>query len=88
MKASDDGGAMSAAGVPMLEVLKKENLTDTLVIVIYGILVGLSLVVGGAQSVPMVKVPRGCFSQSNSYLSKTLLHLVPQWSILMVGLAI
>ena len=34
MKASDDGEPSGTAGVPMLEVLKKENLTDTLVIVV------------------------------------------------------
>ena len=31
-KASDDGEPSSTAGIPMLEVLKKENITDTLII--------------------------------------------------------
>ena len=31
-KASDDGEHSSTAGIPMLEVLKKENITDTLII--------------------------------------------------------
>lgn len=31
-KASDDGEPGSTAGIPMLEVLKKENITDTLII--------------------------------------------------------